>query len=58
MKNNYIKMVGNCILFIENTLKDKVSVEDVLKETYYSYPHFSRIFMDIVGESVTGYIRK
>lgn len=58
MKNNYIKMIGNCISFIENTLKDKVSVEDVLKETYYSYPHFSRIFMDIVGESVTGYIRK
>lgn len=58
MKNNYIKMVGNCISFIENNLKGKVTVEDVLNETYYSYPHFYRIFMDIVGESVTGYIRK
>lgn len=58
MKSNYIKMVGNCILFIESNLKNKVTVENVLRETYYSYPHFYRIFMDIVGESVTGYIRK
>ncbi|MDD3169109.1 MAG: AraC family transcriptional regulator, partial [Eubacteriales bacterium] len=58
MKNNYIQMVNNSITFIENNLKDKVAVEDVLNETYYSYPHFCRIFMDIVGEPITGYIRK
>lgn len=58
MKNNYIKIIVKCISFIENNLKNKVAVEDVLNEAYYSYPHFYRIFMNIVGESISGYIRK
>lgn len=58
MKNNYIEMVCSCISFIERNLKDGVAVEDVINKTYYSYPHFYRIFMDIVGEPITGYIGK
>lgn len=58
MKIDYLEMVENCISYIETNLNNKISIEDVLEKTYYSYPHFHRIFMDIVGESITSYVRK
>jgi len=58
MKTDYVKLVENCIAYIEKNLTRKVNIDDVLKNTYYSYPHFHRIFMDIVGEPMTAYIRK
>ncbi|WMJ87445.1 helix-turn-helix domain-containing protein [Anaerocolumna sp. MB42-C2] len=58
MKTDYLVKVEQCIAYIEAHLTHKVSVEDVLVNTYYSYPHFHRIFMDIVGEPISSYIRK
>jgi AraC-like DNA-binding protein len=58
MKIDYIQKIELCIAYIEANLNHKVSIEDVLENTYYSYPHFHRIFMDIVGEPITSYIRK
>lgn len=55
---DYMQIVENCISFIEGSLKHGVTVEAVLSQTHYSYPHFCKIFTDIVGDSVTGYIRK
>lgn len=53
MKVNYIEKIEQCIAYIENNLTNKVSIDDVLERTYYSYPHFYRIFVDVVGESIT-----
>ncbi len=58
MKIDYVKKIQQCITYIEENLNHKVSIDDVLENTYYSYPHFHRIFMDIVGEPITSYIRK
>ena len=58
MKIDYVKKIEQCIAYIEENLTQKVYINDVLENTYYSYPHFCRIFMDIVGEPITSYIRK
>ena len=58
MKNDYLQKIEQCIVYIEANLKQKILIEDVLEHTYYSYPHFYRIFMDIVGDPMTFYIRK
>lgn len=58
MKIDYVEKIKHCIAYIEANLTKKVYIEDVLKNTYYSYPHFHRLFIDIVGESITSYIRK
>ncbi|WP_099205411.1 helix-turn-helix domain-containing protein [Scatolibacter rhodanostii] len=58
MKTNYIKIINDCIAYIEKNLKENITTEDILNKTYYSYPHFHRIFRDIIGESVSSYIRK
>lgn len=58
MKVDYLKKIEQCIAYIENNLTHKVYIDDVLESTYYSYPHFHRIFMDFVGEPITTYIRK
>ncbi len=58
MKDDYINKIKQCIAYIEANLTQKLSIENVLENTYYSYPHFHRIFMNIVGEPITTYIRK
>jgi|GEM_PF-22633 len=58
MKINYLEKIEQCIAFIEKNLTKKVCIDDVLENIHYSYPHFHRIFMDIVGEPMTAYIRK
>ncbi len=58
MKIDYVKKIAQCIAYIEDNLTHKVYIADVLENTYYSYPHFHRIFMDFVGEPITSYIRK
>jgi AraC family transcriptional regulator len=58
MKINYADEINMCIAYIEANLTHKLSIEEVLQNTYYSYIHFHRIFMDIVGESISSYIRK
>lgn len=57
MKTDYTAMIERCVEFIEANLTKKVSIEQVLEKTYYSYPHFHRVFTDIVGVSLTTYIR-
>ena len=58
MKIDYIEKIKQCITYLETNMTNKVSVEEVIENTYYSYPHFHRIFMDIVGETITSYIAK
>lgn len=43
MKIDYIQKIELCIAYIEANLNHKVSIEDVLENTYYSYPHFHRL---------------
>jgi AraC-like DNA-binding protein len=55
---DYINMVLKSIEYLESNLKREVTIDEVIEDTYYSYPHFHRIFPDIVGDSIGGYIRK
>ncbi|MEN6316169.1 MAG: hypothetical protein ABFD25_18200 [Clostridiaceae bacterium] len=55
MKNNYTKMVVNCISFIENNLKNKVAVmspqkygergmlDDIYRPVHYLYAYCKEI---------------
>ncbi len=58
MNIDYVKRIEQCIAYIEDNLTKRVCIDDVLENTFYSYPHFHRIFMDFVGEPITSYIRK
>ncbi|MBE5967212.1 MAG: AraC family transcriptional regulator [Lachnospiraceae bacterium] len=58
MKDNYIKKINQSLVYIETNLKQKMLIDEVLENTYYSYPQFYRIFMQVVGESMSFYIRK
>ena len=58
MKIDYVKKIEQSIAYIEDHLNQKVYIDEVLENTFYSYPHFHRIFMDIIGEPITSYIRK
>lgn len=55
---DYIDLVIKCAEYLEQNMKKSISIEEVAESTCYSYPHFYRIFSDMVGDSVSGYIRK
>lgn len=45
-------------MYIENNLHENITVNDVAKETGYSYYHLTRLFKSMFGESVGSYIKK
>lgn len=55
---NYQKALEQAILYIEQHLYEEVKVEDVASFAGYSYYHFNRQFVAILGESVGSYIKK
>jgi AraC family transcriptional regulator len=44
-------------MYIEHNLGN-ISVEDVARETGYSYYHLTRMFTAVLGESIGSYIQK
>lgn len=55
---DYLKYFEKAIIYIENNLKEDISVNDVAKESGYSYYHLTRLFKSMFGESVGSYIKK
>ena len=53
-----IELLQNSINFIEENLKSQLSVGEVAKVSGFSLYHFSRIFNDYVGMSVSAFITK
>jgi AraC family transcriptional regulator len=54
---DYLKSLERAITYIENNLCD-VGVEEVARQTGYSYYHLTRLFTAVLGESVGSYIKK
>ena len=55
---DYYSKIQNAIDYIEDHLKEKISIEDLAKVSFFSVFHFHRIFHGVVGEPVMEYIRK
>lgn len=55
---DYLKYFEKAVMYIENNLKENITVNDVAKESGYSYYHLTRLFKSMFGESVGSYIKK
>ncbi len=55
---DYLKYFEKAVMYIENNLHENITVNDVAKETGYSYYHLTRLFKSMFGESVGSYIKK
>lgn len=55
---DYINYIQESIDFLEQNVKNEVSISEAMKNSCYSYPHFYRIFSAIVGDSVGSYFKK
>ena len=55
---DYYDNVKRAILFIEDNLKEEIHVDDVAKEAFCSQFHFTRIFLELMGETPGAYLRK
>ena len=53
---DYLKYFEKAVMYIENNLHENITVNDVAKETGYSYYHLTRLFKSMFGESVGSYI--
>jgi AraC family transcriptional regulator len=55
---DYYERIQTSIDYIEDNLKNMITLEDVAETSFFSKYHFHRIFQSVVGESVMEYIRK
>jgi AraC family transcriptional regulator len=54
---NYRKDIEKCIEFIEDHIKENITIEEVASQSGYSLYHFCRVFSLCKGVSVMEYIR-
>ena len=54
----YLHALEIAITYIEAHLNENICLEDVARETGYSYYHMTRLFKSAVGETVGNYINK
>lgn len=55
---NYSKDMERCIEFIEEHIKEDITIQDIADEIGYSVYHFCRVFSACKGMSITEYIRQ
>ncbi|WP_160646948.1 helix-turn-helix domain-containing protein [Chengkuizengella marina] len=53
---DYIENLSKTIIFIEDNLTNKITIEQISKQSGYSKFHFQRLFHQVVGETVAQYI--
>jgi AraC family transcriptional regulator len=54
----YLDRILKSLDYIEKNLKEKISLVNIARESFFSPYHFHRVFMAMTGESVGEYIRK
>lgn len=54
---NYRKEIEKCIEFIEDHIKEDITIEEIANQSGYSLYHFSRVFSLCKGISVMEYMR-
>jgi len=55
---DYYDNVKRAIQFIEKNLKEEICVDDVAREAFCSQFYFTRIFLELTGETPGAYLRK
>ena len=55
---DWVKAINSSIEFMENHLRDEVSVEDIAKCTHITPFHFQRTFSALTGMSPMEYLRR
>ncbi|BDU49942.1 AraC family transcriptional regulator [Haliovirga abyssi] len=55
---NYFDEISKVIDYIEDNLRNDITIDDLCNYIYISKYHFQRLFKSIVGESVISYIKK
>lgn len=58
LKNHYEERVEKAIRFVEENLKDRLTLERIAEQASFSKYHFLRIFSALTGETVGSYVRK
>ncbi len=58
VKNDYYERIEKTIDFIEENLKEKLTIEMIAEKAYFSKYHFIRVFTAMTGETVGNYLRK
>ena len=55
---DYKEKIQTSIEYIEKNLNEKIALQNLAKQTYFSKYHYHRMFHELVGETVMAYIRK
>ncbi len=55
---DYFHRIQKVLIYIEDKLKEKMTIEELAGISYFSRFHFHRIFHAVVGDPVMEYIRK
>ncbi len=55
---DYFRRIQNVLDYIEEKLKEKITIEELARISFFSRFHFHRIFHAVVGDPVMEYIRK
>lgn len=58
LRKENIARINNAILYIEKNLTEKLILNDIAKEAYFSPFHFHRVFSLVVGETVNNFITR
>ncbi len=55
---NYRKDIENCIDYIEEHIKEPLTLKEITQEIGYSSYHFCRVFSFLKGMPLMEYVRK
>ncbi len=58
IRKEHVARINNAILYIENNLSEKLVLNDIAENAYFSPFHFHRIFSLVVGETVNNFITR
>ncbi len=58
IKDDYYERIKKAVDFIEENLKERLTVEMISEKAYFSKYHFIRVFTATTGETVGNYNRK
>jgi len=58
MKNDYYERIERAVDFMEEHLKEKLTIGMIAEKAFFSKYHFIRVFTAMTGETVGSYLRK
>ncbi|WP_175418850.1 AraC family transcriptional regulator [Aureibaculum algae] len=58
VKNDYYERIEKAVDFIEENLKEKLTIEMIAEKAFFSKYHFIRVFTAMTGETVGSYLRR